>query len=66
RIPCFKVTVKEKKAKKDIKKTEIVPAEIFGFKTDITEPTNGVAIAIDSKNYRPLIGGSQIEGSGSS
>ena len=66
RQPCFKVTVKVKKTKSSVKKPEMVPAEIFGFKTDITEPTKGIAITGDSKNYRPLIGGSQIEGSGSS
>ena len=66
RVPCFKVTVTEKKAKSVLKKNELIPPEIFGFKTDITEPTIGTAIANDSKNYRPLIGGSQIEGSGSS
>src|SRR5690606_10597701 len=66
RQPCFKVTVKVKKTKSSFKKPEMVPEEIFGFKTDITEPTKGMAISGDSKNYRPLIGGSQIEGSGSS
>lgn len=66
RQPCFKVTVAEKKTRSALKKTDLIPPEIFGFKTDVTERTTGMATGIDSSKYRPLIGGSQIEGSGSS
>lgn len=65
RIPCFKVTVKTKKSKKDIPDAELIPKEIFGFKTDVNESIVSYSITNDSK-YRPLIGGSQIEPSGAS
>ena len=65
RIPCFKVTVKEKKVKKDIPASELIPKEIFGFKTDVNEIITSFSTTNSSK-YRPLIGGSQIEPSGAS
>lgn len=65
RVPCFKVTVNTKKAKKDIPDAELIPKEIFGFKTDVNENLISYSITNDSK-YRPLIGGSQIEPSGAS
>lgn len=63
RVPCFKVTVNTKKAKKDIPDAELIPKEIFGFKTDVNENIISFSVTNDSK-YRPLIGGSQIEPSG--
>jgi hypothetical protein len=64
-VPCFKVTVKTKKSKKDIPASQLIPKEISGFKTDVNEEMISYSIANSSK-YRPLIGGSQIEPSGAS
>lgn len=65
RIPCFKVTVELKKPKSEIKNEQLIPDEIFGFKTDVNEIMVSRSGANPSK-YRPLMGGSQIEPSGAS
>ncbi len=59
---CFKVTVEKKKAKSKLKVKERIPEEIYGFKTDVVEKTITLPAA-DSKKYRPLIGGCQIQSS---
>ena len=66
RQPCFKVKVERKKARTDVPNNNLIPDEIYGFKTDVTERVIGTASSIDSSKYRPLIAGSQVEGSGSS
>jgi hypothetical protein len=63
RIPCFKVTVSAKRDKKELSQSEVIPAEIFGFPTDVTEIIQSSS-GSNSEKYRPLIGGSQIEPSG--
>ena len=59
---CFKVTVEKKKEKSKIKNKELIPETIFGFKTDVIEEIIRLP-TINSKKYRPLIGGSQVESS---
>ncbi len=58
---CFKVTVQKKKGKSELKPGERIPETINGFKTDVNEVIVGEAL-VDHSKYRPLIGGSQIQG----
>ncbi|WP_221392467.1 S1 family peptidase [Dyadobacter sp. NIV53] len=64
RQPCFKVKVDRKKAKSELGANDIIPDEIYGFKTDVTEIETVQAQGADSSKYRPIISGSQIESSG--
>jgi hypothetical protein len=57
---CFKVTVRRKKERTELKAGERIPDNIYGFKTDVTEILTGEALIDDSK-YRPLVGGSSIQ-----
>ncbi len=60
---CFKITVDRKKEAGELKKNELIPPVINGIKTDVEEVLQTIPGAADSKKYRPLIGGSQMEGS---
>jgi hypothetical protein len=57
---CFKVTVKKKKEESTLRPEDRIPDVIYGFKTDVNEIPETKALS-DSKSYRPLMGGSQIE-----
>ena len=59
---CFKVTVRKKKERTELKAEERIPDNIYGFKTDVTEILTGEAL-VDTSKYRPLIGGTAIESS---
>lgn len=58
---AFRVFVKEKKAKQELRKNEIIPEEIEGHKTDVLTPyriTNEVFVERENtKDVRPLQGG---------
>ena len=62
---CFKITVEKKRDKSGIKVKDLVPEKIYGFKTDVVEKIITLP-ASNSRKYRPLIGGSQIQSSTSS
>ncbi len=56
---CLKVTVVKKESLSSLKKKNRIPKTIFGFRTDVIQVPNVVALE-DEKQYRPLIGGIQI------
>ena len=57
---CFRVYVHEKKAKKNIPDSQLIPKEIQGVKTDVLIVREEKFIAEDNSKYRPLQGGIQI------
>ena len=63
---CFKVTLKEKRAKSDIQSKNRIPENLYGFKTDVSEMAMTTPGEPDRSKYRPLLGGCQIESSGQS
>ncbi len=64
REPAVVVFVSQKKPAATLLAHEIVPTEIDGVKTDVWESPPPRLLS-DTKTYRPLVGGCQIEGGGS-
>ncbi len=56
---CFRVYVKEKKAKQFLQSSDIIPVEIFGAKTDVIRRSEILDIS-DRSRHRPLRGGIQL------
>lgn len=56
---CFRVYVKEKKAREALPPAEIIPTNILGIKTDVLCRAEVLAIA-DRSRHRPLRGGIQV------
>jgi hypothetical protein len=57
---CIVVCVSQKRGTETIPPAERIPDSIEGFPTDVREIVNGEA-TLDTRKYRPLIGGSQIQ-----
>jgi hypothetical protein len=57
--PCLRVYVERKKTLAEIPKDHIIPAEAEGVLIDVIE-IERLSKEIDSKKYRPLVGGCQI------
>lgn len=56
---CFRVYVKEKKAKQFLQTSDLIPTEIFGAKTDVIRRSEIQDIS-DRSRHRPLRGGIQL------
>ncbi|MEX6688086.1 hypothetical protein QTN47_11305 [Danxiaibacter flavus] len=56
---CFRVYVREKKAKQSLQPSDIIPTEIFGAKTDVIRRSEILDIS-DRGRHRPLRGGIQL------
>ncbi len=57
--PAIMVFVEKKRPVSELRPSEIIPAEIDGFKTDVYE-SDIPRVHVDNTSYRPLVGGSQI------
>ena len=63
---AFQVYVRVKKGQKELGPNERIPEKIGGFSTDVIMIHEGSLLAVDSNEYRPLCGGSQLEQSSGS
>lgn len=63
RQPAFQVYVRAKKRAGELAADEAIPAEIFGFPTDVIL-IQGSSRTDDTDTYRPLAGGGQLEAAG--
>lgn len=58
---CFRVYVKEKKSGDLLAKGELVPQEVFGFRTDVIQMGEIIKCSpLDDNRYRPLVGGVMV------